>query len=81
MQILERIDAIEQRAKAINLTLTDLCRGARVYPSTIARWRQGSDPKLKNAAGIVARLEAELERREVAVERHLQAMREVSDAA
>lgn len=64
MQIRDRIDAIEERAAFIHLSLGCVCREAGVYPSTVARWRGGTDPKMAKAAHICERLEEVLERHE-----------------
>lgn len=72
MQLTDRIDAIERRAEAINLTLARICKAAKVHHSTVTRWRNAEvDPKLNHAAAICERLEREVERREAAIRAHL----------
>lgn len=73
MQITPRIDALEERARGINLTLAELCREAGEHFSTIQRWRSGEcDPKLGTVERVLGSLEAHLVSREAAVSRHLQ---------
>ncbi len=68
MQYLDRIDAIEARARAINLTLGELAKDASVHPSTVMRWRSGTcDPKHRTLQRILGRLEDALEKRELAI--------------
>ena len=75
MQIFDRIDAIEKRAQAINLTLAELCKSKGVYLSTVTRWRAGADPKQLHADRLCSGLEAELDRREQLIFGHLIALK------
>lgn len=61
MQILDRISAIEKRAAVVHLSLARVCAEAGVYHSTVARWREGTDPKEAKAADICRRLERVVE--------------------
>jgi len=55
-------DEIKQRATAVNLSLSQLCREAQISESTIQRWRrQDTDPLRKMRA-----VEAVLRRHEEA---------------
>lgn len=67
MQVTNRIDEIERRARAINLTLHQVCRGAGQHYSTIVRWRQGQNLTLHTFERVCAALEHELDAREAAV--------------
>ena len=61
MQFLDRIDAIEKRAQAVNLSLWRLCRAAKVDSATIHRWRNGeSSPMVRTLDKYVAALEREI---------------------
>lgn len=60
-RITDRISAIEARAAIIHLSLARVCSEAGVYPSTVSRWRDGTDPKMAKAADICGRLERVIE--------------------
>jgi len=65
MQLSDRINAIEARARTINLTLSEVCKASDVHLSTVLRWRNGEvDPRLGKADATCARLEAALAERE-----------------
>lgn len=65
MQILDRIDAIDERARRLNLSLREVCLGAKVEYSTVWRWRSGEcSPIVSTFDKVVGRLEGELVRRE-----------------
>lgn len=71
MQFLDRIDEIEKRAKAVNLSLWRLCRSAKVDYSRLRAWRQGGNATVRTLTRYVEALEAELVAVETRVRDHL----------
>lgn len=62
MQFVDRIDAIEGRARRLNLTLWELCQKTPgVQWTTVARWR-GADanPKARKLEEVLGALEDKL---------------------
>jgi hypothetical protein len=67
-----RITGFETRATTIGLTLHALCREAKVSYSSIYRWRHGIVSPTERASGdLLAKLEARLSAREMAVLKRL----------
>jgi len=74
MQYLDRIDAIDARAQAVNLSLWRVCRRAKVDYSRISRWRTGdSSPNVRTLEKYIGLLNAELDKIEQRLRCHLQA--------
>ncbi len=77
MQFLDRIDAIERRSNAVNVSLWHLCRSARVDYACISRWRNGrSSPNVRTLTRYVEALEGQLEAIEEKLRKHLAAREE-----
>lgn len=73
MQVTDRIQAIEQRAQGINLTLARVCRSASVDYSQVWRWRNGeSRPLLHNFEAVTSKLESKLAELEAEMRSRLQ---------
>lgn len=60
MQFLERLDALEDDAARLGLSLNRLCRKAGVQPSTIRRWRDGTSPNVATLDRVFGQLSGAL---------------------
>ncbi len=76
MQFLDRINAIEQRAARVNLSLWQLCRDAGVDYSIIHRWKNSEmSPNVATLDRHLGRLEEKLAEIETKI------LRELTEAA
>lgn len=74
MQYLDRINAIEARAQAVNLSLFRVCRRAKVHYASILRWRSGDhSPNVRTLSLYFEKLERELDVVEQRLRAHLTA--------
>lgn len=67
----DRIQKIKARAERVGLTIPQLCQAADVDVSTVYRWLEGRGARMDTFEVNVPRLEAELEKAELALLRYL----------
>lgn len=67
MEHLIRINRIAERADAIGVTLSALCLSAGVRPGAVHRWMKGEGARIAVYDDRCTKLEAELDRRELAL--------------
>lgn len=73
MEYMRKIEAIEQRAQAVNLSLHRLCQSAHVRYHCITRWRNGQvNPTVPVLMRELGKLEAELDCIEARIFRQLE---------
>ncbi|MFP3921946.1 MAG: hypothetical protein ACLFU3_09605 [Dichotomicrobium sp.] len=67
MNVIARIEGVERRARRLRVPMYRLCVDAGVCQSNLIRWKQGGAPNLRVFERDLARLEAEVSRREAAL--------------